>query len=103
MPTASLATSAGRGPATAASATRPWCWAGSIRSDDDTVARNAFKQLAAVLPGAVALRSPLPAPSALYATLLNRLIVLDDLAASARPAPMAGRPCRWNAARPAAR
>ena len=47
--------------------------------DDDTVARNAFQQLRAVLPGAVALRSPLPAPSATYATLLNRLIVLDDL------------------------
>jgi hypothetical protein len=49
-------------------------------SEDAAVARNAFQQLAAALPGTVALRSPLPAPSAEYATLLNRLIVLDDLA-----------------------
>jgi CHAT domain-containing protein len=55
--------------------------------DDDNVAQNAFTQLAAAMPGAVALRSPLPAPSAVYASLLNRLIVFDDLAQSGDPGP----------------
>ena len=48
-------------------------------NDDPAVAKKAFDQLAQALPGAVALPSPLPAPSALYRTLLDRLIVYDDI------------------------
>jgi CHAT domain-containing protein len=47
--------------------------------DDKAVAQKAFDELAAVLPGAVALPTPLPAPSSVYGVLLDRLIVLDDL------------------------
>ncbi len=47
--------------------------------DDDKVARAAFDQLAAVVPGAVALRSPPPAASSIYGTLFQRLVVLDDV------------------------
>jgi tetratricopeptide (TPR) repeat protein len=47
--------------------------------DDDAVARAAFDQLAAVVPGAVALKSPPPAPSSIYGTLFQRLVVLDDI------------------------
>jgi hypothetical protein len=47
--------------------------------DDPTVAQKAFEQLAQVLPDSVALPSPLPAPSALYRTLFDRLIVYDDI------------------------
>jgi len=50
--------------------------------DADAVAQAAFEQLAAVVPGAVALRSSLLAPSSAYSTLFRRLIVLDDLALS---------------------
>jgi len=47
--------------------------------DDDAIARAAFERLDAVLPGAVALKNPSPGPSAAYAALFDRLIVLDDL------------------------
>jgi hypothetical protein len=47
--------------------------------DDDTVAQAAFDQLAAAVPGAVALSSPTPGPSAMYSARFDRLIVLDDL------------------------
>ncbi|MFW6124587.1 MAG: CHAT domain-containing protein [Pirellulales bacterium] len=47
--------------------------------DEPEVAQAGFNELARVLPGAVALPRPLPAPAAAYSTLLNRLIVLDDL------------------------
>ena len=50
--------------------------------DDAGVARAAFDQLAEVVPGAVALRSPLPAASSIYGTLFQRLVVLDDLVSS---------------------
>ena len=47
---------------------------------DESVAQAAFANLAKSVPGAVALgRPPLPAPSAVYASLMDRLIVLDDL------------------------
>ena len=50
--------------------------------DEDAVARQAFDQLAAVVPGAVALRVPAPAPSSMYRTLFPRLVVFDDLVVS---------------------
>ena len=60
--------------------------------DDDSVAQTAFKQLSEVLPGVVGLKSPLPGPSPMYATLLNRLIVLDDLGAAAQAEPFGWAP-----------
>jgi CHAT domain-containing protein/tetratricopeptide (TPR) repeat protein len=50
--------------------------------DDESVARTAFEQLARVVPGAVALRGPLPGATSVYGVLFDRLIVLDDLVAS---------------------
>lgn len=48
--------------------------------DGDSVAQAAFDDLARVVPRSVALpKSPLPAPSALYASLIDHLIVLDDV------------------------
>jgi len=54
--------------------------------DNPAVAQQAFADLARVLPGAVALGDPLPAPSGLYAALFDRLIVLDDMTFS-NPSP----------------
>ncbi len=54
-------------------------------NDKDEVTQKAFEQLAAVVPGAVLLRPPPPAPSALYSTLFQRLIVLEDLVPSDDP------------------
>ncbi len=77
VPTVSLATSSGRGrnPTgnTAVAVGR------LFPRDDDAVARAAFEKLADVLPGTVALNSPAPSPSSIYATMFDRLIVLDDL------------------------
>ena len=54
---------------------------------DDSVAQAAFASLSKSVPGAVALgRPPLPAPSAVYASLMERLIVLDDIAPSEQDA-----------------
>ena len=50
--------------------------------DDETVAQAAFDQLTRVLPGTIALKSPPPAASNVYGSLLNRLIVFDDLTLS---------------------
>jgi CHAT domain-containing protein len=50
----------------------------------DAAARAAFEQLSAVVPGAVALRSPPPAISSVYGSLFQRLIVFDDLALADR-------------------
>jgi len=47
--------------------------------DDASVARTAFAQLGQAVPGAVELPATLPAPSSVYGTLFDRLIVLDDL------------------------
>ena len=64
-------------------------------TDDQQEAADAtFEQLAAVVPDAVLLKPPSPAPSSLYRVLFRRLIVLDDLTASDqdpygwRPAPL---------------
>ncbi len=51
--------------------------------DDATVSEAAFRDLAAVIPQSTALsKAPLPAPSAMYAVLMRRLIVLDDIVSS---------------------
>lgn len=48
--------------------------------DDGTVAEAAFRDLTEVIPRCTALsKSPLPTPSAMYAAVMRRLIVLDDL------------------------
>ncbi|MFW5692963.1 MAG: CHAT domain-containing protein [Thermoguttaceae bacterium] len=47
--------------------------------DDEEVAQAEREKLAAVLPGVQALSGPLAGPSAVYATLFDRLVVLDDL------------------------
>jgi tetratricopeptide (TPR) repeat protein len=77
VPTASLATC--RGPARKPTGNTAVVTGRLFPRDDDALARDAFARLAQALPGAVALKSPTPAPSAVYATLFDRLIVLDDL------------------------
>ncbi|NUQ62888.1 MAG: CHAT domain-containing protein [Pirellulales bacterium] len=47
---------------------------------EDAVAQTAFEDLAAAVPGSVAVKGPgLPGASSLYAGLMDRLIVLDDI------------------------
>ena len=77
VPTASLATS--KGPARSPTGHTAVVTGRLFPRDEEAVAREAFAQLAQVLPGAVALKSPPPAPSGVYATLFDRLIVLDDV------------------------
>ncbi|MEN6406557.1 MAG: CHAT domain-containing protein [Thermoguttaceae bacterium] len=48
---------------------------------DEAVARKAFEQLVKVVPSAVAIKSPPPAPTSVYSTLFRQLIVLEDLPA----------------------
>jgi CHAT domain-containing protein len=50
--------------------------------DEGAVAEKAYEALATVAPGTTALRLPLPAPSSIYSTLFQRLIVLDDIPSS---------------------
>lgn len=58
-------------------------------SDDPAVAEAACEQLAAVLPGTVALPAPPPAPSSLYRIVFDRLVVYDDIQ------PSKGGPYGW--------
>jgi hypothetical protein len=53
--------------------------------DTEPLARTASEQLAKVLPGTMALKTPLPAPSAIYAALFDRLVVLDEVAPTDNP------------------
>ncbi len=53
--------------------------------DSEPLAREAFEQLARKLPGAVALPPTLPAPSSLYASLFDRLLVLDNIESPESP------------------
>jgi CHAT domain-containing protein len=59
---------------------------------EEAVGKAAFADLAAALPGAAALKAPLPGPSAVYATLLDRLIVLDDFNLAGEALPFAWAP-----------
>jgi CHAT domain-containing protein len=47
--------------------------------EDESVVKAAFEQLAAALPGTVALKSPAPGAIADYKLVFDRLLVLDDL------------------------
>lgn len=48
--------------------------------DDEEVAKAAYEQLAGVVPRTVALSAaPLPGPTSVYASLIDRLVVLDDI------------------------
>jgi CHAT domain-containing protein len=49
---------------------------------DPAIALSQIDQLAAALPGTVTLPAQLPAPSAVYSTLFDRLIVLQDFGAA---------------------
>jgi len=47
--------------------------------DGEEVAREAFEGISDVLPGSVALNDRLPGPSAVFSSVFDRLIVLEDL------------------------
>ncbi len=79
-PTLSLAVS--RGPGRSPSGNTAVVVGKLFPRNEDSTAQAAFDQLAAVTPGAAAIRSPAPAPSAIYGSLFQRLIVLDDLVIS---------------------
>ncbi len=76
-PTLSLAVPTGRG--RNASGSTAVVVGKMFPRQDEAVSQAAFDRLAEAIPDCVALKSPLPAPSAVYASLFDRLIVLDDL------------------------
>lgn len=47
--------------------------------DEDQVALDAFDEFQRTVPGAEAIAGPLPAPSALFGSLLDRLVVFDEV------------------------
>jgi CHAT domain-containing protein len=47
--------------------------------------KSTFDKMAKAIPGCVALRSPLPSSSAIFANLVDRLVVFDDLGVGADP------------------
>jgi len=79
-PTLSLVTS--RGPGRSPSGSTAVVLVKLYPRDEDAKAQTAFDQLAAAAPGTVAIRSPIPAPAAVYGSLFQRLVVLDDLVVS---------------------
>lgn len=58
---------------------------GLFGRESEPLAQATTERLAKVLPGTVALRAPLPAPSAVYAALFDRLVVLDDVGPAESP------------------
>jgi hypothetical protein len=80
-PTASLAVSGGHRPNPTA---RTVVVLGRLYPrQNDAVAHSAFEQFARAVPGSMALTGPtLPAPSGMYASLMDRLVVLDDITAT---------------------
>jgi hypothetical protein len=52
--------------------------------DGEEVAGNALADIQTVLPGTLALKTPLPAPTGVFSSLWDRLIVLDDLLENGR-------------------
>jgi len=77
-PTVSLAVPDGRGPSPTAETA---VVVGRLfPRDDEEVAQAAFDDLAKAVPRCVAVtKPPLPGPSSVYASLMNQLIVLDDI------------------------
>jgi CHAT domain-containing protein len=53
--------------------------------DTEPMARETAEKLAKVLPGTAMLKAPLPAPSAIYAGLFDRLVVLDEIPSTDSP------------------
>jgi tetratricopeptide (TPR) repeat protein len=59
---------------------------------EDEVVQAAFKDLSKALPGCVALKPPAPTPSAVYAKLLTRAIVLDEMHLNTKAGPFGWTP-----------
>ena len=59
---------------------------------EDEAVNSTVADLSKQLTGCVQLKSPLPAPSAIYANLIDRLVVLDDLGATEETDPYAWSP-----------
>jgi tetratricopeptide (TPR) repeat protein len=53
-----------------------------IGRESEMFARTSLEQLTKVLPGTMAVPVPLPAPSSVYSSLFDRLVVLEGIAAS---------------------
>ena len=70
--------------------------------EDDGAAQKAFADLSKTVPRCVALPSkpPLPAASSVYAVLMNRLIVLDDLVNVSQQKPYAWSPIQVERGKP---
>jgi hypothetical protein len=70
--------------------------------EDEDVAQKAFAELSKSVPRCVALPSkpPLPAASSVYAVLMNRLIVLDDLVNVSEQKPYAWSPIQVERGKP---
>ena len=54
---------------------------------DDDVLDAAVKDISKSLPGCVTVKLPLPAPAPVYASAIDRLVVLDDLSGAAETDP----------------
>lgn len=79
-PTASLAVPNGRGLNQNPSAQTAVVVGRLYPRDDEAVARAAYEDFARAVPRAIALGGPpLPGPSAVYSSLMDRLVVLDDI------------------------
>jgi len=59
--------------------------------DDEAISIAEFQRLGNTLPGAVRLQPPLPAPTATYVSLFDRLVVYDDLIGTGE-----GKPYDWS-------
>jgi tetratricopeptide (TPR) repeat protein len=59
---------------------------------DDEAVKGSIDELTHAIPGCVTLHSPLPAPAPIFANLLDRLIVLDDLASIGDAGPLGWSP-----------
>jgi tetratricopeptide (TPR) repeat protein len=77
VPTVSLSVSSGPGRNFAGNTA---VVVGKLHSrDGEAAAKTAFEHLEEVMPGAKMVHAPLPAPSSLYRTLLQTLVVFEDL------------------------
>jgi CHAT domain-containing protein len=67
---------------------------------DESVTQAAFAQLSKSIPGCVALHTPLPGSPALFSSLLDRLVVLDDLSVAPEHAPYGWTPLPLDRGKP---